>query len=138
MNLDLSAAGALRLDMYLSTPMKLVIYASTQTTPGENPDASSMSIDLPELFDQGLEIPLSAFSINSSTGLPVNWADVDGLAFFVSANGPMLKGAYAFWARELSAVAVPEPTSAALLVAGIAGLLGRRRRSLRAAQNPTH
>lgn len=125
MDLDLSAAGALRIDVYYSSPMKLVVYASTQTTPGANPDASAVAIDLPDLFRQTVDIPLSSFVTNSATGLPVRWSDVDGLAFFVSANGPLPPSGDGFWISQISAVPVPEPASAWLWLAGVAGLAGR-------------
>jgi hypothetical protein len=36
--------------MYLNTPMKLVVYTTTETTPGANPDGSAFSVDMPEIF----------------------------------------------------------------------------------------
>lgn len=130
MNLDLSGSGLLRLDMYLSTPMKLVVYATTETTPGANPDGSALSIDMPDLFRQSFDIPLASFMTNSSTGRAVNWADVDGLAFFLSANGPVGGGGDAFWVTDLTALPVPEPSSAMLMAVGLALLLGGRRRGI--------
>ncbi len=127
MNLDLSGTAALHFDVYYSTPVSLVVYASTQTTPGDNPDASAVSITVPALFQQGLDIPLSAFSTNSSTGLPVNWADVDGLSFFVSSHGDKPAPGDGFWVTSLSTVPVPEPASALLLAAGLAALRVLRR-----------
>jgi hypothetical protein len=127
MNLDLSGSAALRLQMYLSTPTQLVVYATTQTTPGANPDGSALSLDLPAMFEQSFDIPLSAFILNSSTGRPVNWADVDGLSFFFSASEAGPYGGDALWAQSLSTVAVPEPASAALLAGGLVLLIGRRK-----------
>lgn len=127
MHLDLSGAAALRLDVYVGTPMNLVIYATTQSKPGGNPNGSALTIDLPSLFKQSFDIPLSAFATNSATGLPVDWADVDGLAFFVSGSGPVPASGDAFWIRELSALPVPEPGSAWLLASGLALLIGRRK-----------
>jgi PEP-CTERM motif len=114
--------------VYYSTPMSLVVYASTQTTAGGNPDASAVSITVPALFRQGLDIPLSSFSINSATGRPVNWADVDGLSFFVSSGGDKPAAGDGFWVTSLSALPVPEPASALMLAAGLAGLRTMRRR----------
>lgn len=128
MNLDLTGMAALHVDVFYSTPVSLVIYASTQTTPGGNPDASAVAIAVPALFRQGLDIPLSSFSLNSGTGAPVNWADVDGLAFFVAAQGPMPSAGDAFWVERLGAVPVPEPASALLLAAGLVVLRVAHRR----------
>ncbi len=132
MNLNLSGSAVLRLDMYLNTPMKLVVYASTETSPGANPDGSAFSMDMPALFRQSLDIPLSAFTVNSSSGRAVNWADVDGLAFFLSADGPTSAGGDAFWALGLTAlpVPVPEPGSAVLVAAGLVLLASRRKQIL--------
>jgi hypothetical protein len=127
MNLDLSGTAALHFDVYYSTPVSLVVYASTQTTPGGNPDASAVSLALPALFAQGVDIPLSAFTTNSATGQPVNWADVDGLSFFIAAEGAMPAAGDGFWVRSLSAAPVPEPASALLLAAGLAALRVLRR-----------
>jgi hypothetical protein len=124
MNLDLSGTTVLRLDMYLSTPMKLVVYATTQTSPGANPDGSAFGVDMPALFEQSFDIPLAAFSVNSSTGQAVNWGDVDGLWFALSASGPTSAGGDAVWLRGLAALPVPEPSSWVTLAAGLALLLG--------------
>lgn len=134
MNLDLSGATSLRLDMYFSTPMKLVVYASTETLPGENPDASAITIVLADLFRESVDIPLSSFRLNSGSGRAVNWADVDGLSFFVSYSGAMPASGDAFWVQRLSAVAVPEPASAALAAAALVLLGSQRARTRRHAQ----
>lgn len=134
MNLDLSGATSLRLDMYFSTPMKLVVYASTETLPGENPDASAVTIDLADLFRESVDIPLSSFRLNSGSGRAVNWADVDGLSFFVSYSGAMPASGDGFWVQRLSAVAVPEPASAALAAAALVLLGSQRARTRRHAQ----
>lgn len=130
MNLDLSGMSLLRLDMYLSTPMKLVVYATTQTSPGGNPDGSAFTIDMPDLFRQSFDIPLASFTTNSITGRPVNWADVDGLGFFLSAAGPIAPSVDAFWANSLVAlpVAVPEPGSALLLAGALVLLVSMRKK----------
>lgn len=130
MNLDLSGMGLLRLDMYFNTPMKLVVYATTQTSPGGNPDGSAFTVDMPELFRQSFDIPLAAFTTNSITGRPVNWADIDGLGFFLSANGVIAPSGDAFWANGLVALpaAVPEPGSALLLAGALVLLVSMRKK----------
>jgi hypothetical protein len=130
MNLDLSGMGAFRLDMYINTPMKLLVYATTETAPGANPDGSAFSVDMPELFRQSFDIPLASFTTNSGTGRAVNWADVDGLAFFLSANGPVGAAGDAFWTSNLVALPVPEPSSALLMAVGLALLIGIRRQGI--------
>jgi len=130
MNLDLSGSAVLRLDMYLNTPMKLVVYATTETTPGANPDGSAFAVDLPELFRQSFDIPLASFTTNSGTGHAVNWADVDGLSFFLSANGQAGAAGDAFWATGLTALPVPEPSSALLMAIGLALLIGSSRQRI--------
>jgi hypothetical protein len=129
MNLDLSGSAALRLEMFVNTPMKLVVYATTETSPGANPDGSAFSIDMPFLLMQNVDIPLSAFAVNSSTGRPVNWADVDGLAFFFSGGFPADLSGDSFHALSLTAlpVPVPEPASVVLLAGGLALLISRRK-----------
>jgi hypothetical protein len=133
MNLDLSGGTSLRLDVYVGTPLTLVVYASTQTAPGANPDASAVTLALPSLFRQSYDIPLSAFVTNSSTGQPVSWADVDGLAFFVAGAGPITDVGDAFWVERLSAVSapVPEPVPAALLALGLVVVLWGRQHARR-------
>ncbi len=127
MNLDLSGSAFLRLQMYTSTPTKLSVYATTETTPGANPDGSALSLDLPALFKQDVDIPLGAFALNSSTGRAVNWSDVDGLAFFFSASEAGPGPSDAVWAQGLSALPVPEPQQSWLLLAGLFALALRRK-----------
>jgi hypothetical protein len=77
---------------------------------------------------------LASFTTNSGTGRAVNWADVDGLAFFLSANGPVGAAGDAFWASNLAALpgpaSVPEPSSALLMAVGLALLIGIRKRGV--------
>jgi MYXO-CTERM domain-containing protein len=131
MNLDLSGQAALQLDFLWiqANALKLTVYATTAGTPGGNPDGSAGSWDLPNGSGPVL-LPLSDFSLNSATGLPVNWGDVDSLVFAFSspfiANGNL----QSFGLESISATPVPEPVPAMLMALGLAAVaLTRRRRT---------
>lgn len=128
MNLDLSGNGMLRLAVYYSTPVTLTVQATTETTAGGDPDGSAFSLTAPDLFRQTLDIPLGSFTPYGKTGRPVNWADVDGLSFTISALGPIGPAGDGFWIQNLSAEPLPEPPAVLLMASALALLAGLRRR----------
>ncbi|MEQ1660571.1 MAG: PEP-CTERM sorting domain-containing protein, partial [Hylemonella sp.] len=142
MNLDLSGQSALRLDVIWGGAsiaggawdrdgLTVTVYANTSNGAGLDPNGSATQAVLrgASLVD----LPLASFATNASTGMPVNWSDVDSLLFVVSEN---VLGATAagFGLGSLSTVsAVPEPATWALVVLGAAALALRRRRAGRRA-----
>lgn len=137
MNLDLGSLDFLRLDMiwaaaqigagFDTNALEMTIYATTSNGMGLNPDGSAMHTRL-----RGgvvMDIPFTAFAINSVTGEGVDWADVDGLLFVVSEVKPMARGFAGFGIRSIEVLAnpVPEPATWALVGAGLLGLAWRRR-----------
>jgi hypothetical protein len=141
MNLDLSGQSALRLDVawagaataagpWDNSGLALTVYATTSNGAGLNPNGSAAQA----LLRNGmLDLSFSSFATNASTGVGVDWGDVDGLLFVVN---EAIVGATAagFGIRSLSAVsAVPEPSSWALSAMGLAALWLRRRRLQRRA-----
>ncbi|MCB1760736.1 MAG: PEP-CTERM sorting domain-containing protein [Gammaproteobacteria bacterium] len=74
-------------------------------------------------------IPNGLISVNCGTGGPVNMADVGALQIVLNVDG----GTFAvdLSIREITSTTVPEPTSIALLGAGLvgAGVAGRRRKA---------
>lgn len=138
MNLDLSGQSALRFDSawagatlsngsgWDDKAIVMTIYAFTSNGAGLNPDGSGTRATLSN--GTILDVPFSSFSTNSSTGRPVNWADVDSLyVAFSEADGNPANTFVGFGLRSISAV--PEPNTWALLGAGIALLSWRRRAS---------
>jgi PEP-CTERM motif len=131
MNLDLSGQSALALDMrwggvqppagpWNADGLTVTVYANTSNGAGLDPDGSSMSAVL-----RGVSVvvlPFAAFTLNASTGRPVNWADVDSLLFVVTENA-VGGSAAGFGLRSVSAV--PEPGTWALAALGLA-VLARR------------
>jgi hypothetical protein len=119
MNLDLSGQSALRVDVswagastttgWDGRALELTVYATTSTGAGLNPDGSAAHAAL--LDASRLDLPFASFSTNSSTGAPVNWADVDGLLFVVSELNPGASAA-GFGLSGISAV--PEPATGLL------------------------
>jgi hypothetical protein len=118
-----------------ANPLTLAALAAALITPPQalaiddcaDPDGSAFSVDLPTLFRPSFDIPLSAFTTNSSNCRPVNWADVNSPALRLSAERPVAATGDAFWALSPTAVPVPEPASAVLVAAGLALLLSRRK-----------
>lgn len=131
MNLDLSGQGALRLDVawagastttgWDSRALQVTVYATTSTGTGLNPDGSAASAVLTGAAP--LDLPFASFTTNSATGVPVNWADVDGLLFVVSERNPGASAA-GFGLNAISAV--PEPAAWLLWSAALALAAGRR------------
>ncbi len=142
MNLDLGDAAALRLDMlwgggqyqaagWNPDALSVTVYATTSNGAGFNPNGSAMTAILHGAQD--VHLPLSSFTVNSATGVGVNWADVDSLLFVVSEAAVGLEAA-GFGILSVSTLpAVPEPATSALLAAGIAALGSLRRVRRRAA-----
>lgn len=125
LNLDLSAQGALVLHPWFGDAEKLTVYAWTEApTPGDNPWGSAISVDLGFLYESSVVLPFSSFALNSSAGLPVNWADVDGLSFVFSGSAGRNVGLYGISAAPLP---VPEPAAWAMLAAGALLVLRRGR-----------
>jgi hypothetical protein len=130
MNLDLSGQRALALDVawggaqmpggaWDANGLTLTVYANTSNGPGQNPDGSAFSQVMRGA--SVVTLPLAAFSLNSTTGRPVNWADVDSLLFVVS-EGVVGASAAGFGIQSLSAVPVPEPASWAMCALGLAAM----------------
>jgi len=143
MNLDLGGQLALRLDVvwagattaagpWDNTALALTVYATTSNGAGFNPNGSAAHAVL--LGGRVLDLPLASFSTNSSTGLGVDWRDVDSLLFVV--NEAVLGATSAgFGIASLSTVsAVPEPATWALLALGVPAIAWRRWRSTIAAR----
>ncbi len=131
MNLDLGGQTALRVDVWWGgvldagtwnrDGLTLTVYANTSTGAGLNPDGSAASVTL--RGSSVVDLPFSSFTLNSATGRPVDWADVDSLLFVVNEN---LVGGQAAGFGLLSISAVPEPGSWALMALGVAWLLAAR------------
>ncbi len=141
LDLDLSGQDALRFDVnFASTiehgtgyfgddPLSVTVYATTSRGTGLNPDGSAAEFTL---APRGVsELPFSRFFVNASTGVGVNWADVDSLLFVI--NDSQRSAWAATW--ELASIsAVPEPAGWALWGAGglaltvLKALKGLRRR----------
>ena len=137
MDLDLGSESALRLDLawggaYLgggtwdADALTVTVYATTSNGAGLNPNGSAARAVLRGA--SVLDIPFSSFATNASTGVGVNWRDVDGLLFVVN---EAVVGAQAtgFGLRSLTTVsAVPEPSTAVMAGLGLAALCAWRRR----------
>lgn len=143
MNLDLGGQSALRLDVVwagATTPagpwdnmaLALTVYATSSNGAGFNPNGSAAHAVL--RGGSVLDLPLASFSVNSSTGLGVDWRDVDSLLFVV--NEAVVGATSAgFGIASLSTVsAVPEPATWALLALGVPALALRRRHKPRPAR----
>lgn len=137
MNLDLGGQSALRIDVswagatmpggaWNGQALELTVYATTSNGAGLNPDGSAAHAVLRD--GAQLDLPFASFTTNASTGVGVDWADVDGLLFVVSES---VVGATAGGFGITSVSAVPEPGAALLLGGGLLvlmPLLMRRRR----------
>lgn len=140
LNLDLSGAGALRLQVAFAytiqygtgypgpDPLALTVYATTSRGAGLNPDGSAAEVLLG--WNGATDVPFSSFFTNASTGVGVNWGDVDSLLFVVNDTQ---REAWSAWWRIESISAVPEPSAWAMFGLGGLALLALRRRRAAAA-----
>jgi hypothetical protein len=125
LSLDLRSESAFKLDFrYLSAPVTFSV--SVVTLHGTNPaSVADFPIVVNASSAQSVIIPFSAFVNDRFNPSPVNWGDIDSITFI--ATGP---GGSGFALDHFSTVqAVPEPTTWALLMAGLVGVavVARRR-----------
>ena len=132
MNLNIGGQSALFLDMIFAggavnstelptSNIALTVYAYTSNGAGLDPDGSATSITLPK-FDL-VTLPFSSFAMNSATGRPVNWSDVDSLLFVFNEIEPTQANYMVTALRSISAV--PEPSSWLLMLIGGVALAAR-------------
>jgi hypothetical protein len=134
MSLDLSGQNAFRFDVpwlgnnlgTSASPVSLTIYANTIPVPGTNGTGSAINTALTAAGT--FDVAFSSFFINSASGVPVNWADVDQLGFAFSGLGPQgLETLAGFRINSISTV--PETDIYTMLATGLALLTWLTRRS---------
>jgi hypothetical protein len=128
LSIDLSSEAAFRLDFrYVGAPMSLTATVITAHGPGTFSSLADFAMALDASLEQTVTIPFGAFVNSAGNPSPVNWADIDAITFIVS--GP---GGSGLALETFSTVsAVPEPTPAALLLAGVGLLACMSRRQRR-------
>jgi mono/diheme cytochrome c family protein len=124
MNLDLSSQGGIVLDYRFSTPHKLTVYAMSDGAAGESRPGSALTVDIGTVFHGTVLLPFSAFSINSASGLGVDWGSLDTLSLAFSSSSA------AGFEAALDGITtvplpVPEPAAWAMWALGLGLLVSR-------------